>query len=264
VRDRALADGAVRAHVLDVRDELARAFLLPALKAGALYDDDGRALIGSLGRALIAQKLVEIAAIEQAAAVAHGCAADVHMTSAVRALNPALTVVHAPRVPSPHAVVLARRTPDYPAEAASVEITFARGTPAALNGITMTLTDLVGSLDILAGAHGVGRTDGLETPGALVLQRASAVLRQAAAPEPMARFWPLVTREYVAAIDGGRWFTPHRQALDGYVEKANVVVSGVVRLKLFRGTCDTVDARVHDPRLETDEHVVVRPLRFRA
>src|SRR5882762_9478391 len=67
VRDRALAAGAVRAHVLDVRDEFARDFVLPALKAGAIFED--RDPMGAaLGRPLIARKLVEIAAIEQATA----------------------------------------------------------------------------------------------------------------------------------------------------------------------------------------------------
>src|SRR5437764_14858458 len=39
VRDRALATGAVRAHVLDVREEFAREYILPALNADAIYDD---------------------------------------------------------------------------------------------------------------------------------------------------------------------------------------------------------------------------------
>src|ERR1700730_14831197 len=71
VRDRALATGAVRAHVLDVREEFARDYVLPALKADAIYED--RYPMGTaLGRPLIAQKLIEIAAIEQATAIAHG------------------------------------------------------------------------------------------------------------------------------------------------------------------------------------------------
>jgi hypothetical protein len=38
VRDRALASGALRAHVLDLREEFARDFILPALQAGAVYE----------------------------------------------------------------------------------------------------------------------------------------------------------------------------------------------------------------------------------
>ena len=60
VRDRALATGAVRAHVLDVREEFARDYILPALKADAIYEDR-YPLATALGRPLIAQKLVEIA-----------------------------------------------------------------------------------------------------------------------------------------------------------------------------------------------------------
>jgi argininosuccinate synthase len=91
VRDRALAGGAVRAHVLDVREEFARDYVLRALQADAMYEDRypmGRAL----GRPLIAKKLVEIAAIEQAAAIAHGSTGE-GFDIAARALNPAIVVV---------------------------------------------------------------------------------------------------------------------------------------------------------------------------
>ena len=96
VRDRALATGAVRAHVLDVREEFARDYVLPALKADAIYED--RYPMGTaLGRPLIARKLMEIAAIEQAAAIAHGCTGkgndQVRLDVAARSLNPAITVL---------------------------------------------------------------------------------------------------------------------------------------------------------------------------
>src|SRR5688572_19805913 len=39
VRERALAAGALRAHVIDAREEFARAYILPALQAGAIYED---------------------------------------------------------------------------------------------------------------------------------------------------------------------------------------------------------------------------------
>ena len=70
IRDRALALGAQRAHVLDTRDLFAREFVVPALRADALHD--GRVPMAlALSRPLIAQKLVEIAGIERADAVAH-------------------------------------------------------------------------------------------------------------------------------------------------------------------------------------------------
>ena len=70
VRDRALSIGAQRAHVLDARDAFAQDFVLPALRADAQHD--GRVPMAlALSRPLIAQKLVEIAGIERADAVAH-------------------------------------------------------------------------------------------------------------------------------------------------------------------------------------------------
>src|SRR5437868_13498597 len=94
VRDRALATGAVRAHVLDLREEFAHAYILPALRADAVYEDR-YPMATSLGRPLIAQKLVEVAAIEQASTVAHGGMGNdqVRLDTAVHALNAALDVV---------------------------------------------------------------------------------------------------------------------------------------------------------------------------
>jgi argininosuccinate synthase len=94
VRDRALAIGAVRAHVLDVRDEFAREYVIRSLKADAL-SDDRTPLIAPLGAPLVARKLVEVAAIEQASVVAHAAAESgpaSRFEAVVKALNPALTV----------------------------------------------------------------------------------------------------------------------------------------------------------------------------
>ena len=60
IRERAMATGAIRCHVLDVREEFARDYILPALQAGALYEER-YPLATALGRPLIAKKLVEIA-----------------------------------------------------------------------------------------------------------------------------------------------------------------------------------------------------------
>jgi argininosuccinate synthase len=95
IRERALALGVVRAHVIDVREELVGDYILPALKAGALHD--GHPMATALGRLLIAKRLVEIARMEGANAVAHGSAgtANGHMPLevSVRTLGPSLRVI---------------------------------------------------------------------------------------------------------------------------------------------------------------------------
>jgi argininosuccinate synthase len=96
IEHRAKEAGAVQAHVLDVRDEFARSYVLPALQAGAVYEDH-YPLATALGRPLIARKLVEIAHAEGATAVAHGCTGkgndQVRFDISVRALDPAIRVI---------------------------------------------------------------------------------------------------------------------------------------------------------------------------
>jgi argininosuccinate synthase len=95
IRERALALGVVRAHVIDVREELVRDYILPALKAGAFHD--GHPIATALGRLVIAKRLVEIARMEGANAIAHGSTgtANGHMPldASVRALGPSLRVI---------------------------------------------------------------------------------------------------------------------------------------------------------------------------
>jgi argininosuccinate synthase len=96
VRERALAAGALRAHVLESREDFVARYIVPTLQAGALYE--GRyPLATALTRPLIASALVEIAAIEGAAAVAHACSGkgndQVRLDVALRALAPDLPVI---------------------------------------------------------------------------------------------------------------------------------------------------------------------------
>lgn len=115
VRERALAVGAVRAHVVDARAEFAEEYVLPALRAGAVYEGK-YPLATALGRPLIAKKLVEIAEIENAGVIAHGCTGkgndQVRMDVSARALNPAVRVVAPARewgMTRPDEIAYARR-----------------------------------------------------------------------------------------------------------------------------------------------------------
>src|SRR5262249_53058972 len=96
IRERALAIGAVRAHVLDLREEFARDQILPALRACAIYE--GRyPLATALGRPLIARHLVNMARIEGAKLIAHGGTNEgndhVRFETTARALDASLIVV---------------------------------------------------------------------------------------------------------------------------------------------------------------------------
>jgi argininosuccinate synthase len=96
VNKKALATGASKSHIIDIREEFLTDFVWPTLKAGAIYENDY--LLGtSMARPLMAKKLVEVAEKEGAGAVAHGCTGkgndQVRFESTVHALNPTLRVI---------------------------------------------------------------------------------------------------------------------------------------------------------------------------
>ena len=96
IRERAMSTGAIRCHVLDVREEFARDYILPALQADALYEER-YPLATALSRPLIAKKLVEIARMENAGAIAHGCTGkgndQVRIDVSARAIDPDIQVI---------------------------------------------------------------------------------------------------------------------------------------------------------------------------
>jgi len=96
IRQRALASGASRAYVLDARAPFIERFCWPALRAGALYQGQ-YPLATALGRPLIAQLLVEVAAREGASWIAHGSTGkgndQVRFDVATGALAPHLKVL---------------------------------------------------------------------------------------------------------------------------------------------------------------------------
>ncbi|HEY2907694.1 MAG TPA: argininosuccinate synthase domain-containing protein [Vicinamibacterales bacterium] len=262
IRDRALAAGAVRAHVLDVRDGFGRDYITPALLAGAL----GRAsTIAALQTPMIAKTLVEIVAIEQASAVAHCADASGSraLATALTALNPATAIVtplmdwtmtadeqmeYARRhnVVGVNTVAETERSPvkaaeHCPDEPASVDIRIERGVPVAINSIEMPLVDLMATLGTIANAHGVA--DPLVT-----LQAAHDDLQRLTADADVDRVAGMVAREYADLIQSGRWFSPLRHALDQFVASLQQRVTGVVSLKLWKGTVETVSRQEGGPK----------------
>ena len=96
IRERALGCGAVESVVVDIKEEFARDYCLPALKANALYLDR-YPLVSALSRPVIAKHLVEAARQHGASAVAHGCTGkgndQVRFEVGVGALAPDLAVL---------------------------------------------------------------------------------------------------------------------------------------------------------------------------
>jgi len=317
IRERALGVGAVRAHVLDLREEFAQEYILPSLQAGAIYEDK-YPLATALGRPLIAKKLVEIAEVEDAGIIAHGCTGkgndQVRMDVSARALNPAIRVVAPARewgmtrpdeieyarehnIPIPASVdnpystdtnlwgrsiecgvledpwteppediyALTRSPVDCPDVPAYVEVEFEAGVPTRVNGVAMPLTELINSLEAIAGAHAVGRIDMVENrlvgiksreiyeaPAATVLHTAHRELEALVIPRDLERIKHDLSRTYADLVYNGLWFTPVRDAIDAFVAKVQERVNGTTRLKLYRGDCRVVGRRSPNALYETN------------
>ena len=137
--------------------------------------------------------------------------------------------------------------PDY------VEIGFEKGKPISLNGKKLDGVTLIQRLNNLAGKHGVGRVDHLESrlvgiksrevyeaPAATVLLKAHQALEAMTLSRHQLRFKEKVASEYADIIYNGLWFTAFRQDLAAYVESSQKHVVGTVRVKLFKGNCSVV------------------------
>lgn len=301
VQRKALATGASRAFVKDLRDEFVREYVFPALKASALYEG-AYPLATSLGRPLLAKYLVEIARQERATIVAHGCTGkgndQVRFEVSVAALAPDLTsiaplreweftsreeeleyarthgipvlatkenlysideniwgtaiecgVLEDPMVEPPADAY--QRTVDpvsAPEKGEYVEIEFAGGIPVALNNEPLDPVPLLEKLNAIAGSHGVGRIDLVENrlvgiksreiyeaPAATVLHFAHTELERLTLDKPTFTMKSQLSIEYANLIYNGLWFSPLRQALDAFVEETQKRVTGLVRVKLYKG-----------------------------
>ena len=96
LEEKALASGASKLYIRDLREEFLRDYVLPTMQAGAIYEREY--LLGtSFARPLIASHLVEIAEVEGAQSIAHGCTGkgndQVRFELTAMALNPKLRVI---------------------------------------------------------------------------------------------------------------------------------------------------------------------------
>ncbi len=137
---------------------------------------------------------------------------------------------------------------DAPEEAEEVEISFKQGVPVALNAEVLPLQELILSLSKMAGKHGVGRIDHVEnrlvgiksreiyeTPAATVLISAHQALESLVQTREVAQFKPMIEQKVANMIYDGLWFSPLMDSLKAFIDKTQEVVTGKVRVKLYKG-----------------------------
>ncbi len=301
LEEKAIKSGASKLYIRDLREEFLRDFVFPTMQAGAVYEREY--LLGtSFARPLIAKHLVEIAELEGADAIAHGCTGkgndQVRFELTAMALNPKLKIIAPWREwnirsrqdalayalefnvpvsateksiysrdrnifhlshegglledpwnePESAMFVLTTDLEKAPDEAEYVEIGFEKGVPVSLNGENLDPIALFQRLNKLGGKHGIGRADIVEnrlvgmkshgvyeTPGGTLLHRAHQALESMCLDKHTMHYKDFVAVKYAELVYNGMWYTRLREALDAFIQVTQELVTGVVRLKLYKG-----------------------------
>ena len=141
--------------------------------------------------------------------------------------------------------VTPEKAPDQPTY---ITLHFEKGIPIQLNGETMSAQELLLQLNKVGGANGIGLIDMVEnrlvgmksrgvyeTPGGTIMYKAHALLETITMDKETQHFMQHVSVKYGELVYNGQWFTPLRESLDAFVDKANESVNGDVKLKLYKG-----------------------------
>ena len=132
-------------------------------------------------------------------------------------------------------------------------ISFEQGLPVALNGEAMSFHNIIVAMNDIAGRHGFGRIDMIENrligvksrevyevPGALALITAHKALEDMCLEREVLHYKLGIEQKWAELVYNGMWFSPLKEALDGFIETTQGLVSGDVRLRFFKGSCVTV------------------------
>ena len=136
-----------------------------------------------------------------------------------------------------------------PDQAQVIEIEFKQGDPVAINGKSLKPHELLAELNRLGGAHGIGRLDLVEnrfvgmksrgcyeTPGGTILLKAHRAIESITLDREVAHLKDDLMPRYAALIYNGYWWSPERLALQTLIDHTQKAVSGIVRLKLYKGS----------------------------
>jgi argininosuccinate synthase len=136
-------------------------------------------------------------------------------------------------------------TPD---QALEIEIEFKKGDAVAIDGKKLSPAALLTKLNEVAGEHGIGRIDIVEnrfvgmksrgvyeTPGGTVLFDAHRAIESLTIDKAAQHLKDELMPRYAELIYNGFWFAPEREMLQAAIDESQKNVTGVVRLKLFKG-----------------------------
>lgn len=142
---------------------------------------------------------------------------------------------------------------DAPDKPEQVEIEFEKGVPIKLNGVEEDAVTIIEKLNEIGGRNGVGIIDMVEnrlvgmksrgvyeTPGGTILYTAHKELEYITLDKETMRFKQMVSDKYADLVYNGQWHTPLKEALDAFVDSTQQNVTGVVLVKLYKGSCNVI------------------------
>ena len=152
---------------------------------------------------------------------------------------------------------LVTRVPEQaPDEDEYVTIDFEKGIPVAVNSKKMKAADLLQKLNEIGARHGIGITDlcenrlvGMksrgvyENPGGAILYYAHRELEYLCLDRVTFHYKELVAHRYAELVYDGVWFSQLREALDAFVDSTQRIVTGTVKLRLYKGNIMSAGAK---------------------
>ena len=162
-------------------------------------------------------------------------------------------VLENPMNEPPDDVFIWVKTKNLPNKPIYLKIKFEKGIPVAIDGKSMNPIKLIEYINKKAGSAGVGIIDHIEdrvvgiksrevyeTPGAACLIEAHADLEKMVHTKHETKFKSMVDDEWSWLVYSGLWEDPLKKDLDKFIEQTQKSVSGIVKLKLFKGSLRVV------------------------
>ncbi len=147
---------------------------------------------------------------------------------------------------------------DAPDEPTYITLDFEQGVPVALDGKKMSPKEIILALNKIGGENGIGLLDIVEnrlvgmkcrgvyeTPGGTILYKALNVLETICLDKYTAHKKAELAITFGELVYNGQWYTPLREALSAFVDKAMETCTGTVKLKLYKG--NMINAGVKSP-----------------
>jgi argininosuccinate synthase len=155
--------------------------------------------------------------------------------------------------PTEEVYAMTKSIQDTPNEPEYLEIGFEQGIPVTVDGKAYSGVDLFIHLNAIVGRHGIGRIDMLEnrlvgiksreiyeTPALIMLIHAHRDLESLTLAKDVTMYKRGIEETYGQLVYNGLWYSPLKAALDAFVQNTQSRVTGIVRVKLFKGNATIV------------------------